>query len=225
MTAQQLRRRQLPQRHRWCALRVASMLTPTATSARVCQFGEVALWPCGSHGSATTCNRALLSSARMQVRQDCCSASAGQIVTRRDRRMQASPAYPASATPAPAAAPAASPWQLSIIAHGLSKRLIKANADATGPSRVLRLMSAWAHSHLLVDPSGGRVRITAISHALCEDLGYPAEEVLGGDLKRFMGPGTKAKAAHALVRCGDNLKPALSVLCSVSASCSPLRPA
>jgi hypothetical protein len=88
-----------------------------------------------------------------------------------------------------------------VLIHGDRKRLLKSAADASGPTRLLRLLSSWAKSHCVIDTSNKRVCITSMSSCLAEDLGYRAEEFLGSDLSCLLGPGTRSKTATSLVRC------------------------
>ena len=90
--------------------------------------------------------------------------------------------------------------QLSLLLHGLAKRLLKANGDSSGPSKVLKLLTSWAKAHCIVDPTRDKACITGVSNALCDELGYSSKDLLGGDLGALMGPGTRPKIATALVR-------------------------
>lgn len=104
-------------------------------------------------------------------------------------------------TPVTSPPPPADPRQLTLLVHGSAKRLHKGATDAASHERLLRTMQMWARAHCLVSVHNGSVHVTSVAHALCTELGYTSAEVLGSDLSVFIGPGTKAKLAAALVRC------------------------
>jgi hypothetical protein len=95
--------------------------------------------------------------------------------------------------------------QLSLLVHGLSRRLVKPGADAAAAQRVQQHMATWAKCHCLVDPgtrnrTSSRSCITSVSHALCEEMGYSSTDLLGRDFLALTGPGTKGKLIALLVR-------------------------